>query len=43
VIPDFLACDNWRVVLDGITSIIHIASPLAHEVGASIFSMYDDL
>ncbi|KAK0757269.1 hypothetical protein N5P37_009988 [Trichoderma harzianum] len=31
VIPDFLACDNWRVVLDGITSIIHIASPLAHE------------
>ncbi|KAL6697364.1 hypothetical protein J3F84DRAFT_368744 [Trichoderma pleuroticola] len=31
VIPDFLACDNWRAVLDGITSIIHIASPLAHE------------
>ncbi|KAL6796750.1 hypothetical protein J3E68DRAFT_401740 [Trichoderma sp. SZMC 28012] len=31
VIPDFLACDNWPVVLDGITSIIHIASPLAHE------------
>ncbi|EHK20906.1 uncharacterized protein TRIVIDRAFT_50565, partial [Trichoderma virens Gv29-8] len=34
VIPDFLSSDNWSVVLDGITSIIHIASPLAHEVGA---------
>ncbi|QYT04611.1 3-beta hydroxysteroid dehydrogenase/isomerase [Trichoderma simmonsii] len=31
VIPDFLACDSWPVVLDGITRIIHIASPLAHE------------
>ncbi|KAL7934287.1 hypothetical protein V8C35DRAFT_327210 [Trichoderma chlorosporum] len=31
VIPDFLTSDKWPVVLDGITSIIHIASPLAHE------------
>ncbi|KAL7910311.1 hypothetical protein GGI35DRAFT_448441 [Trichoderma velutinum] len=31
VIPNFLAFDNWPVVLDGITSIIHLASPLAHE------------
>ncbi|KAK1244451.1 hypothetical protein MKX07_003250 [Trichoderma sp. CBMAI-0711] len=31
VIPDFLACDKWPGVLEGITSIIHIASPLARE------------
>ncbi|KAM0253341.1 hypothetical protein ACHAQJ_007291 [Trichoderma viride] len=31
VIPDFLAHDSWPEVLDGITSIIHIASPLARE------------
>ncbi|RFU77339.1 nad-dependent epimerase dehydratase [Trichoderma arundinaceum] len=31
VIPDFVSHENWPDVLDGITSIIHIASPLAHE------------
>ncbi|KAL7812678.1 NAD(P)-binding protein [Trichoderma aethiopicum] len=31
VIPDFLACDKWHQFLDGVTSIIHIASPLARE------------
>ncbi|KAL6866876.1 NAD(P)-binding protein [Trichoderma novae-zelandiae] len=31
VIHDFLASDRWSAALDGITSIIHIASPLARE------------
>ncbi|KAL6883021.1 NAD(P)-binding protein [Trichoderma longibrachiatum] len=31
VIPDFLACDKWHQFLDGIRSIIHLASPLARE------------
>jgi nucleoside-diphosphate-sugar epimerase len=38
-----LSSDNWSVVLDGITSIIHIASPLAHEVGAPVFKQLDGI
>ncbi|KAL7948587.1 hypothetical protein V8C42DRAFT_363077 [Trichoderma barbatum] len=31
IVPDFLVGDHWSWALDGITSIIHLASPLAHE------------
>jgi hypothetical protein len=40
IVPDFLANDSWSEVLDGITSIIHLASPLAREVAIPIFAVH---